>query len=98
MSACKCSDCTKCPYDYCIDEDKDNSEGAVVLYREYTNGYYASHRDKINSQAKARYRYKREHGICVKCKEKAVDGGSYCLKHKLYTQSHNRASYLQRRG
>ena len=78
---CQCDDCTQCPYEYCVDETKDNSDSEMIKLREYNNHYYHTHADIICSREKARYYYKKEHGICVKCSQKAVYG-LFCKKHR----------------
>jgi len=78
--SCQCNDCTQCPYDYCIDENKDNYNSDKVKLREYNNHYYHTHKEIICSHERARYYYKKEHGICVKCSRPATIG-YYCEKH-----------------
>lgn len=94
-SPCKCSDCTKCPYEYCVDENKENDGRISAQHYEAIKRYQAAHRDQIRQKQKERYRYKLEHGICVACREPAT-AGRYCAKHKLYMQEHNKMYYIQR--
>lgn len=78
---CDCEDCTQCPYDYCVDENKDNFDSEKIKLREYNYHYYQTHKDIINSQARQRYRNKIANGICVRCSNKATVG-KYCKKHR----------------
>lgn len=78
---CNCNDCTLCPYDYCIDEEKDNSDTEIINLREYNNRYREAHKDTINSRNRIRYQYKKAHGICVRCSNKAVRG-IFCESHR----------------
>ena len=87
MSQCKCSDCTKCPYPYCLDEEKDNGD---VEYRQ--RSYYYRNRSKVLEKAKARREYRKAHGICVKCTNPATIG-IYCAYHYEFTKKKRREYY-----
>ena len=87
-SPCKCSDCTRCPYDWCIDEDKDNGE----VVKKDARAYYQENRVRILERAKARREYHKAHGICVRCSRPAVNG-TYCGIHSEYMAAKSRQYY-----
>jgi len=91
MSACKCSDCTRCPYDWCIDEDKDNGE----VVKKDARAYYQANRVRILERAKARREYRKAHGICVRCSRPAVKG-VYCPIHAEYSAEKNKYYYARK--
>ena len=78
---CNCNDCMECPYDYCLDEERDNSDTARIRLQEYNNRYRNEHKDTINSRNRLRYQWKKTHGICVRCSNKAVRG-IFCERHR----------------
>ena len=94
---CNCYDCTKCPHEYCIEEDKDNENSPEIKQREYFSEYYKKNRTKLNDYQRARYQWKIANGICVRCSEKATDG-HYCARHKAMTHVRNHLEHLKRRG
>ena len=93
-SVCKCSDCTRCPYDYCIDEDKENDGSQRMAYREQQKTYYERYRAEILKGQRERRQARLANGQCAVCNSKATVG-IYCAYHYEYKRSHNKQYKLR---
>lgn len=91
-SPCKCSDCTRCPYDWCIDEDKDNDEAV----KKDSQIYYQQHKAQILARMKAQREAKKAQGLCVRCNRKAIKG-VYCGIHAEYMTQKSRLYEAKRK-
>lgn len=74
----KCTDCTRCPYDYCINEENEIKEAKDRT--EYFKEYQEHNRERINSVHKKNYQEKKRQGICIRCNKKATHS-LYCYEH-----------------
>lgn len=74
----KCTDCTRCPYEYCINEEKEPVEKPDRT--EYFEEYQKINKEKIYAAHREAYKEKKENGICVRCAKKATHG-LYCRDH-----------------
>lgn len=82
----KCLDCTKCKYQYCINENYDLPEPADRS--QYFKDYFLRNKEQINQKHRDAYKLKKQQGICVRCEKKATNG-LYCLDH--YIQQKRRS-------
>ena len=92
-SPCKCSDCTRCPYDWCIDESKENEGKADQTENIYK--YYILHKDEIARRSKERREYRKANKLCVRCGKPATRG-LYCGIHKDYLQMKSKEYYARK--
>lgn len=82
----QCNDCTRCPYDYCINEKKEMRE--IRDRTDYFKKYNAMNKEKINRAHRRTYEERKEKGICVRCSSKATHG-LYCRDHYFYMKRKN---------
>lgn len=80
-SSCKHKgECSTCPYEYCIDEEKEQKVWGDRT--EYQRQYHKENREKVNEKHRSAYYLKKQNGICVRCDKKATHG-AYCYEHMI---------------